>query len=501
MQNFDVVIVGAGISGIGAACHLQQSCPDKTFTILESRKQIGGTWDLFRYPGIRSDSDMHTLGFNFKPWTAAKSIADGPSIKSYLQETIAERGLAKHVQHEHKVRSAEWSSDSSTWTVTTDHGGKTEQFCCNFLMMCSGYYNYDTPYTPDFQGQENFQGTVIHPQHWPKDLDYKGKNVVVIGSGATAITLVPAMADEAASVTMLQRSPTYVVSRPDQDKIANTLRKLLPDSIAYALTRFKNTQLQHFMYQRMRKQPLKMKKGLIGLVREALGPDYDVDKHFTPKYNPWDQRLCLIPNGDLFASIKNGKTEIVTDSIDEFTATGIKLKSGEELTADIIVTATGLNMQVMGGTEFFIDGRAVNFANTVTYKGMMYAEIPNLIQTFGYINASWTLRADLTAEYACRVLNHMDRLGVNQCTPRLRAEDADMSLGPWIQDFSAGYMQRTMDLMPKQGSKDPWRNTQNYALDKKIIRKAPLEDGALLFGALPLKTIEAEPQKAEQAAA
>lgn len=489
MQNFDVVIVGAGISGIGAACHLQQSCPNKSFTILESRKQIGGTWDLFQYPGIRSDSDMHTLGFNFKPWTAAKSIADGPSIKSYLQETIAEHGLGSHIQHEHKVQSAHWSSQDSTWTITTQHNGSTEQFNCNFLMMCSGYYNYDTPYTPEFKGLENFKGTVIHPQHWPKDLDYTDKKIVVIGSGATAMTLVPAMADTAASMTMLQRSPTYVVSRPDQDKIANSLRKFLPDSVAYALTRFKNTQLQHFMYQRMRKEPQKMKKGLIDLVRGALGPDYDVDKHFTPQYNPWDQRLCLIPNGDLFASIKKGKTQVVTDSIEQFTDTGIKLASGDELEADIVVTATGLNMQIMGGTEFSIDGSIVNFADTISYKGMMYAEIPNLIQTFGYINASWTLRADLTAEYACRLLNHMDQLAVKQCTPRLREEDANMNLGPWIQDFSAGYMQRTMDLMPKQGDKDPWRNTQNYALDKKIIRKAPLEDGALRFGALDLQPI------------
>ena len=501
MKNFDVVIVGAGISGIGAACHLQSECPGKTFTILESRGQSGGTWDLFQYPGIRSDSDMHTLGFNFKPWTAAKSIADGPSIKDYLTETINEHELGDHIQHEHKVLSANWSSSDTAWTVTAEYQGETQQFRCNFLMMCSGYYNYDTPYTPDFKGREAFQGTVVHPQHWPKDLDYSNKKVLVIGSGATAMTLVPAMADDAASVTMVQRSPTYVVARPDQDKIANALRKLLPDSVAYALTRFKNTQLQHFMYQRMRKEPQKMKKALVDLVSDALGPDYDVDKHFTPKYNPWDQRLCLIPNGDLFKSIRKGKTQVITDQIETFTERGLKLASGEELEADIIVTATGLNMQVMGGSSFSVDGRPVNFADTVSYKGMMYAEIPNLIQTFGYINASWTLRADLTAEYACRVINHMDQLGVRQCTPRLRKEDVDMTLRPWIEDFSAGYMQRTMDLMPKQGEKDPWRNTQNYALDKKIIRKAPLEDGALLFAELELRPIGTESAENKQDAA
>ncbi len=484
MNDFDVVIVGAGISGISSAVHLMEKCPGKTFTILESRDALGGTWDLFRYPGIRSDSDMHTLGFNFKPWREAKAIADGPSIRRYLHETVDEYGIRDNIRCGYKVTAADWSSDDNRWTVTTEHNGREETFTCNFLMMCSGYYNYDKGYTPEFAGLEDYRGTLIHPQHWPEDLDYAGKKVVVIGSGATAMTLVPAMADKVAKVTMLQRSPTYVVSRPDQDKIANFLRKVLPEKWAYAITRFKNTKLQAYMYKRTRVAPEQVKARLLKMVREGLGPDYDVDKHFTPTYNPWDQRLCLIPNADLYKAIRSGKAEVVTEEIDRITEKGVLLKTGDELEADILVTATGLNLQLLGGTQFTVDGDAVDFPSTITYKGMMYSDIPNLIQTFGYINASWTLRADLTAEYACRVINRMDELGVGQVTPRLREEDKDMELGPWIQDFSAGYMQRVMHLFPKQGS-DPWRNTQDFDLDKKLIRHAPLEDGALTFGPSP----------------
>ena len=482
MNNFDVLIVGAGISGIGSAYHLMDKCPGKTYTILEGRKALGGTWDLFRYPGIRSDSDMHTLGFNFNPWREAKSIADGPAIRKYLHETANEYDIAKNIRYNQKVLTADWSSTKQQWTVTADHAGEEVQFTCNFLMMCSGYYSYDKGYTPEFEGIDDFQGTLIHPQHWPEDLDYTGKKVVVIGSGATALTLVPAMADKAASVTMLQRSPTYVASRPDQDKIANGLRKVLPEKWAYAITRFKNTKMQEYIYKKTRTKPEAVKQKLLGMVRKSLGPDYDVDKHFTPKYNPWDQRLCLIPNDDLFDSIKSGKTDVVTEQIERITSHGVLLKNGETLEADILVTATGLNLLLLGGAQFSLDGAPINFPDHVTYKGMMYSDIPNMIQTFGYINASWTLRADLTAEYACRVLNHMDELGVKQVTPRLRPEDADMALGPWIEDFSAGYMQRVMHLFPKQGEKDPWRNTQDYTLDKKLIRHAPLEDGALIFG-------------------
>lgn len=483
MAHFDVIIVGAGLSGIGAAYHLQDKCPDKTYAILEGRNSIGGTWDLFRYPGIRSDSDMHTLGYSFKPWLDAKAIADGPSIRKYVIDTADENAITERINFNHFVKDASWSTEDARWTVTAAVGsdGKTAQFTCNLLYMNSGYYNYDEGFTPDFKGFNDFKGTTVHPQFWPEDLDYTGKRVIVIGSGATAMTLVPAMADKAASVTMLQRSPTYVVSRPAQDKIANTLRKILPEKIAYAITRFKNVHMGRIMYERTRKQPAKVKKFIIDLVREQLGPDYDVDTHFTPTYNPWDQRLCLVPDADLFNAIKSGKAKVVTNTIDCFTADGIKLSNGELLEADIIVTATGLNMKVLGGATFSIDGKPIDFPNTLSYKGMMYSDVPNLIQTFGYINASWTLRADINAEFVCRMISRMDELGMRQCTPRLREEDKDMKTKPWIDDFGAGYMQRMMHLFPKQGEIDPWRNTQNYTLDKKTIRKAPLEDGTLLF--------------------
>jgi len=482
MIDFDVVIVGAGISGIGSAYHLQQKCPDKSFTILEGRAALGGTWDLFRYPGVRSDSDMHTLGFSFKPWREAKAIADGPAIRKYLHETAEENDIGAHIRYNQSVKTANWSSAEQCWTIGVEHNGMQLSYRCNFLMMCSGYYNYADGYTPQFKGLGDFGGTVVHPQHWPENLEYADKKVVVIGSGATAITLVPVLAEKAASVTMLQRSPTYVASRPDQDRIANTLRKLLPEKWAYAVTRFKNTRMQDMVYKRTRSHPEQVKRQLIGMVKKALGPDYDVKKHFTPKYNPWDQRLCLIPNDDLFESIRAGDATVVTEQIDSITEAGVRLSNGEVLEADILVTATGLNLQLLGGAQFSLDGEAIDFPSHVSYKGMMYSDIPNLIQTFGYINASWTLRADLTSEYACRVINEMDRLEVRQVTPRLREQDAGMALGPWIDDFSAGYMQRVMHLFPKQGLQDPWRNTQDFMADKKLIRNAPLADGALIFG-------------------
>jgi monooxygenase len=484
MTHFDVVIVGAGLSGIGAAVHLQKHCPGKTYAILESRETLGGTWDLYRYPGIRSDSDMHTLGYNFKPWRAEKAIADGPSILDYVNEAADENDVRKNILFSRQLKGAAWSTEDACWNLDVargDEDGAAEQISCNFLLMCSGYYSYDKPYLPHFEGQEDFEGPLFHPQLWPEDLDYKGKRVIVIGSGATAMTIVPAMSDDVEHITMLQRSPTYVISRPDKDMIANFLRKILPEELAYKITRFKNVMFQRRVYEKTRTDPQKVKDFLLGQVRKHLGPDYDVEKHFTPSYNPWDQRLCLIPNADLFKAIKSGKASVVTDHIDRITKKGIRLQSGEELEADIIIAATGLNMKVLGGVEFGVDGEPVSFPDAWTYKGMMYSEIPNLVQTFGYINASWTLRADLTAEYTCRLLNRMDELGMRQCTPRLLTEDQGMTARQWVDDFSAGYMQRVMHLFPKQGDHDPWLNTQNYAQDKKMIRDAPLEDGRLTF--------------------
>ena len=482
MHHFDVVIVGAGISGIGAAYHLQSKCPGKTYTILEGRDAIGGTWDLFRYPGIRSDSDMHTLGYNFKPWREAKAIADGPAIRRYVNETADENGITSHIRFKHSVKAAAWSTEDSRWTVDAETGdaGERVQFSCNFLFMCSGYYSYENGYLPEFKGIEQFQGELVHPQQWPEDLDYSGKRVVVIGSGATAMTLVPAMAKDVASIIMVQRSPTYVVSAPAKDVIANVLRKILPERWAYGITRWKNVQMTRRIYNMTRTNPAKVKRKLLGMVRKELDADL-VETHFTPSYDPWDQRLCLIPDSDLFNAINSGKASVVTDHIECFTETGLKLKSGAELDADIIVTATGLNLIILGGAQFSVDDEPVDFSETYAYKGMMYSNVPNLAQTFGYINASWTLRADLTSEYVCRLLNHMDELGTSQCTARLREEDMGMESRPWIVDFSAGYMQRVMHLFPKQGDRDPWRNTQNYTLDKKMIRHAPLEDGALIF--------------------
>lgn len=482
-EYFDVVIVGAGLSGVGAAYHLQDKCPGKRYVILEARESIGGTWDLFRYPGIRSDSDMHTLGYNFKPWREAKAIADGPSILRYVKDTAAENGIDRHIRYRHRVKRAAWSTADAAWTVEAERKdtGETFQLKCNFLLMCAGYYSYDHGYTPAFKGRDTFKGQIVHPQEWPEDLDYRGKQVVVIGSGATAVTLVPEMAKDAKHVVMLQRSPTYVVSRPDRDKVANFLRKVLPERTAYAITRWKNTSYQQFVYRRTRTHPQEVKKRILDMVRQELGPDYDVATHFTPRYNPWDQRLCLVPNSDLFLSIKSGKTSVVTDQIDTFTENGIRLKSGKELPADVIVTATGLNLVVLGGVTMVVDGKPINFPDTWSYKGMMYSDVPNLVSTFGYINASWTLRADLTAEYVCRLINHMDKRGARQCTPRLRGADRHMPARRWIDGFTSGYMQRVMHLFPKQGDREPWINPQNYRRDKNMMHRAAIEDGVLIF--------------------
>ncbi len=502
MSHQDVIIVGAGLSGIGAAYYLQTRCPKKTYTILEGRDAIGGTWDLFRYPGIRSDSDMHTLGYDFKPWREAKAIADGPSIWKYVNETADENGIRQHIRFRHKVVSAAWSSEDACWTVTTQTGdGTMADLTCNFLYMCSGYYNYEEPFDAEIPGLDAFGGQVVHPQFWPEDLDYSGRKVVVIGSGATAMTIVPAMAERGATVTMLQRTPTYVASRPAEDRIANALRRILPEKWAYAITRFKNVRFQAWMYRQTRTNPDKVKQRLLKMVSDALGTEY-TDSHFTPPYNPWDQRLCLIPDDDLYNAIRNGTASVVTDTIDTVTESGLQLSSGETLEADIIVTATGLKLSVLSDVSFSVDGQTIHWPDKVAYKGMMFSDVPNMVQTFGYINASWTLRADLTAAYVCRLLNRMDKLGMCEVTPRLREEDRDMPLKPWIDDFSAGYMQRLMHLFPKQGARDPWRNTQNYLLDRKLIPNAPLEDGALVFshpidqqsakgGAEPIRTADA----------
>jgi cation diffusion facilitator CzcD-associated flavoprotein CzcO len=479
-EHFDVLIVGAGLSGIGAGYHLQANCPRKTYAILEGREAIGGTWDLFRYPGIRSDSDMYTLGYSFKPWREAKAIADGPSILNYVRETAAEYGIDKHIRYRHQVKRASWSSDTATWTVEVERGaaGETAQYTCNFLYMCAGYYNYAAGYTPQFAGVESFGGRIVHPQHWPEDIDYTGKKVVVIGSGATAVTLVPEMAKTAGHVTMLQRSPTYVVSRPAEDPIANWLRAKLPAMTAYGVTRWKNVLMQMLFFNVARKKPEKTKAQLIGLVREHLGPDYDVATHFTPRYNPWDQRLCLVPDADLFAALKDGSASVVTDHIETFTPTGLKLKSGATLDADVIVTATGLNMQLISGTQLVVDGVVADLSKAMSYKGMMFSDVPNLASAFGYTNASWTLKADLTSEYVCKLLNHMDRHGLAFCTPRL--DEAGMEVEPWL-DFSSGYVQRAMEKFPKQGTKKPWKAHQNYALDLMALKLGRVDDGAMTF--------------------
>lgn len=474
-EHFDVVVVGAGISGIGAGYFLQRDCPDRSYVILEGRERLGGTWDLFRYPGIRSDSDMYTLGYSFKPWTEAKAIADGPSILRYLDETAREHGIDRHIRHQHRVVAASWSTPDARWTVTVERGAERErvEFTCNFLFMCSGYYNYEAGYLPHFEGREDFAGTIVHPQHWPEGLEYAGKRVVVIGSGATAVTLVPEMAKTATHVTMLQRSPTYIVSRPSEDGIANWLRAKLPAKLAYRLTRFKNVGMQQLFYRIARKKPEKTKERIVQMVRDELGLDYDVATHFTPSYNPWDQRICLVPDADLFAAIREGRAAVVTDHVERFEKDGIRLKSGELLPADIIVTATGLDLQLMGGVPFTVDGQRVEPAQSLGYKAMMYSDIPNLASSFGYTNASWTLKSDLTCAYVARLLNTMKKRGMRQATPRV---GADVTREDFLS-FTSGYVQRAIDRFPKQGDKRPWRVHQNYTLDLIDLKFGGIDDG------------------------
>jgi cation diffusion facilitator CzcD-associated flavoprotein CzcO len=478
-EHVDVLVVGAGLSGIGAGYHLQRHCPKKSYAILEGRGCIGGTWDLFRYPGIRSDSDMYTLGYSFRPWREAKAIADGPSILNYVRDTARDHGIDRKIRFNHRVQRASWSSEQALWTVEAAlPSGEIARFTCNFLFMCSGYYNYDAGYTPGFPGTERFQGRIVHPQKWTEDIDYAGKRVIVIGSGATAVTLVPELAKTAAHVTMLQRSPTYIVARPEEDAIANWLRRHFPAKFAYGVTRWKNVLLGMLFFNMCRRTPERMKQRLLQLVKKQLGDTCDVDRHFTPRYNPWDQRLCLVPNGDLFRALRRGKASVVTDHIETFTEGGLQLRSGAELAADLIVTATGLNLQVLGNLALTVDGKPVEPPRTMSYKGMMYSDVPNLATAFGYTNASWTLKCDLTCEYVCRLLKYMDAHGHRQCTPR--NDDPSITATPWI-DFSSGYVQRSIEQFPKQGSKAPWRLYQNYALDLMNLRFAAVDDGVMRF--------------------
>ena len=490
-EHLDVLIVGAGLSGIGAACHLRDECPDKSFAILESRDAIGGTWDLFRYPGIRSDSDMFTLGYAFRPWTDAQSIADGPSIRRYIVDTAREYGIQEAIRFHHQVLSAEWSTPDARWTVTARRSDtrETVRLTCSWLSICAGYYSYDEGYRPRFEGEEHFAGELIHPQHWPEDLDVTGKRVVVIGSGATAVTLVPSLADDAEHVTMLQRTPSYILSLPGKDPLAQVLRKRLPATIAYPIVRWKNVLLSTLLYQFSKRRPAAARRLIRRLTQKQLPAGFDVDTHFNPPYDPWDQRLCLVPDGDLFRTLRRGKASIVTDRIAGFTEKGIALESGEHLDADVIVTATGLNLQPMGGMSLVVDGVPVDVSEQVSYKGMMLSGVPNLTMVIGYTNASWTLKADLVNRYVCRLLQHLDAHGYASATPVAPPEGADE---PFL-DLSSGYVQRSLAGLPKQGSRKPWKLHQNYIRDVQLMRRGPLDDEGMTF---QRRSTAARPEKA-----
>jgi cation diffusion facilitator CzcD-associated flavoprotein CzcO len=482
-EHVDVLIVGAGLSGIGAAYYIQTYCPNKTYAVIEARAAMGGTWDLFRYPGVRSDSDMYTLGYTFHPWRNPKAIADGPSILAYIHETAETYGIDRKIRYGNRMCGAAWSSADARWTVdvqrhTTDGQIENIQITCNFLYLCMGYYDYDQGYLPQWDGYERFQGRIVHPQGWDEALDYTGKRVVVIGSGATAVTLVPAMAEKAAHVTMLQRSPTYVVSLPAEDTLANTLRRWLPGKLAYLITRWRIILLNIFFYRMTRWKPEYIKRTILDGVRKELGEDYPVDQHFSPSYNPWDQRLCLVPDADLFKAIKSGKASVVTDQIETFTEDGIRLRSGEQLRADIIVTATGLVLKLAKGGDFVVDGQRVDLPQTMNYKGAMLSDVPNMAFAFGYTNASWTLKCELTSRYVCRLLNYMDAHGYQQATPR--RTDTSVTQEP-ILDFSSGYVQRAIHTLPVQGSKRPWKLYQNYLLDLVTMQFGKVDDGTMEF--------------------
>jgi cation diffusion facilitator CzcD-associated flavoprotein CzcO len=485
-DHVDVLIVGAGLSGIGAACHLRRDCPQRSFAIVEARDAIGGTWDLFRYPGVRSDSDMFTLGYSFKPWREAQAIADGDSIRSYIREAADEHAVTDSIHFNSRVVAAAWSSEHARWSVEIEHAdGARSTVTCAFLLGCTGYYRYDEGYTPQFDGVERFRGQVVHPQHWPQDLDYAGKRVVVIGSGATAVTLVPSMAPQAAHVTMLQRSPSYVLALPNRDPIAVLLRRLLPDRAAYSAVRWKNVILALGLFKLSRRAPALMRRLLRRGVERRLPAGYEIDTHFRPRYEPWDQRMCFVPDGDMFDAISAGSASIVTGQIESFTETGVRLTDGSELAADVIVTATGLNLLALGGIELELDGRTVELAATVGYKGMMLSGVPNMALTLGYTNASWTLKADLVSEYVCRLLNHMSSHGYTTCTPL--APHPSLPTEPFL-DLKSGYVQRSIHLLPRQGATAPWRLNQNYPLDVRLLRHGPLEDVGIEFSAGPART-------------
>ena len=478
-DHTDVLIIGAGISGIGAGYYLRKKCPNKSFKIFESRNQLGGTWDLFKYPGIRSDSDMTTMGYRFKPWTGKRLVAGGQAILDYLNEVVDENAFRDKIQYNSHVLKTSWNSSESKWVVTyRDKNDIEKVITCNLVYFCVGYYDYKEGHEPKFNGQDKFKGSIIHPQHWPEDLDYKNKNVVVIGSGATAVTLIPSMANETKHITMLQRSPTYYMVRPNIDPIGVFFRKYMGKKVSYFVMRWKNIQLQSWFFKRARKTPGQIKEFLIGVVKEKLKPEFDIDTHFTPTYNPWDQRLCLVPDGDLFESINSGDASVVTDHIDSFTENGIKLQSGSDIPADIIVTATGLKLSVCSNIEIIVDNKHIDLSESMTFKGMMVSNVPNVVWTFGYTNASWTLRADLTAEYTCKILNYMDLHDYKVATPRPNGEIDEE--GTWL-DFNSGYVLRANEFFPKQGARDPWRNTQNYIKDVIDLRYGKVEDEELIF--------------------
>ncbi len=479
IEESDVVIVGAGLSGISAAYHLKKYCPGKTFVILERRERIGGTWDLFRYPGVRSDSDMFTLGYSFKPWPADKSIASGESIRKYVQETAEENDIEGHIKFKQKLVRSVWTSEDAKWVLDVEQeDGSIRQVRTNFVMSCAGYYNYEKGHTPKFDGYSDFKGEVVHPQFWPEGLDYTGKKVVVIGSGATAVTLVPAMTDKAAHVTMLQRSPTYMASLPSEDKLANVLRKTLPKKLAYSITRTQKVLFGSGFFKISRSRPVMVKNLLLKGVASQLDDKSLVKKHFTPTYNPWDERLCAVTDGDMFKGINEGDISIVTDHIDKFIETGILLKSGKIIDAEIVISATGLELQNPKDTPVVVDGREIDFAKAFNYKGMMVSDVPNMSYTFGYTNASWTLKADLIHGYVCRLLNHMEQDNKQSCVARVRDTnmEAEMAL-----DFSSGYVQRSIHLLPKQGDRKPWRLYQNYFLDLLSLKMGSLHDDAMEF--------------------